>query len=101
MIRRPPRSTLFPYTTLFRSRRHLRVGRARRPERGRAPRRGTPVAQAATRSGTALRSEEHTSELQSQSNLVCRLLLEKKNKKLKPTAMKYLARRRARLHVQG
>src|SRR3989475_7326933 len=76
MIRRPPRSTLFPYTTLFRShvgsvlhQRHkpdLRIG-------------GFP----ATRSWSAKRprSEEHTSELQSQSNLVCRLLLEKKKKK--------------------
>src|SRR2546430_8743072 len=68
MIRRPPRSTLFPYTTLFRSRR-----RARRERRGQdddAPR----------RLGDRARSEEHTSELQSQSNLVCRLLLEKKKK---------------------
>src|SRR3989475_4372911 len=82
MIRRPPRSTLFPYTTLFRSldREHgiLRVGHGlalryladeslailREPDHGR-------------------RSEEHTSELQSQSNLVCRLLLEKKKKKNK------------------
>src|SRR5688572_32527488 len=72
MIRRPPRSTLFPYTTLFRSRRGM--GRALRPgERARAHRRdGT---------GDGRRSEEHTSELQSQSNLVCRLLLEKKKKK--------------------
>src|SRR5688572_32555282 len=70
MIRRPPRSTLFPYTTLFRSRRRWRrfplapaviCGRRVRPARWRT-----------------LRSEEHTSELQSQSNLVCRLLLEKK-----------------------
>src|SRR5262249_57065388 len=67
MIRRPPRSTLFPYTTLFRSheprashRRHEDVGLARH---------GAQVA----------RSEEHTSELQSLTNLVCRLLLEKKN----------------------
>src|SRR2546430_13254032 len=68
MIRRPPRSTLFPYTTLFRS----RVGRHSRH----APRR---VRRVSRRLGT--RSEEHTSELQSQSNLVCRLLLEKKKKK--------------------
>src|SRR2546427_3096462 len=93
MIRRPPRSTLFPYTTLFRS--HLlrpaspvsspsvhrmvldpqeplsnraRPGRRLDPHRGR---------------GHRTRSEEHTSELQSQSNLVCRLLLEKKKKKTK------------------
>src|SRR2546430_7565882 len=80
MIRRPPRSTLFPYTTLFRS-------------RGRGPRRRLHAV--AHRVGPLLfrlrfpplerqlhahdRSEEHTSELQSQSNLVCRLLLEKKN----------------------
>src|SRR2546430_7681657 len=70
MIRRPPRSTLFPYTTLFRS------GR-------RGARRAVPGAAPARRRwhGDRLpRSEEHTSELQSQSNLVCRLLLEKKNK---------------------
>src|SRR2546430_6372972 len=74
MIRRPPRSTLFPYTTLFRSPRSYRLirhspGLASRPweSPGLAP--GSPL------SG---RSEEHTSELQSQSNIVCRLLLEKK-----------------------
>src|SRR2546430_17387858 len=80
MIRRPPRSTLFPYTTLFRS----RVSRARvaaaltggcaciaddLPHRALHP------------GGEQMRSEEHTSELQSQSNLVCRLLLEKKKKR--------------------
>src|SRR6266496_4701885 len=63
MIRRPPRSTLFPYTTLFRS--------ASRP--GWRPRRPSPC--------TGPRSEEHTSELQSRRDLVCRLLLEKKKKK--------------------
>src|SRR2546430_13469620 len=71
MIRRPPRSTLFPYTTLFRSRRpggrEPRVGSR---ERGAEQFRRDPLPQD--------RSEEHTSELQSQSNLVCRLLLEKK-----------------------
>src|SRR2546430_12621794 len=73
MIRRPPRSTLFPYTTLFRSRCAARAGQ-RAPSRSRRSRR---------RSSSLCRSEEHTSELQSQSNLVCRLLLEKKkNKKL-------------------
>src|SRR2546422_7665234 len=78
MIRRPPRSTLFPYTTLFRS--HRRRGgpgdrrggrvsaqRVRRDDSGRGHRRNT-------------RSEEHTSELQSRLHLVCRLLLEKKKK---------------------
>src|SRR5215211_8939297 len=80
MIRRPPRSTLFPYTTLFRSRpRPGRPAAARRrpPPSGRARRRRrTPRRRAPTR------SEEHTSELQSHSDLVCRLLLEKKNKTL-------------------
>src|SRR5688572_32589779 len=66
MIRRPPRSTLFPYTTLFRS--------ARPDARPRAPLRRRPR----RLDRPAGRSEEHTSELQSQSNLVCRLLLEKK-----------------------
>src|SRR5438094_4146920 len=82
MIRRPPRSTLFPYTTLFRS----RAGRPRWPTR--APRTTTS---SPTRSGsrcsisrtTSSRSEEHTSELQSPYDLVCRLLLEKKKKKKK------------------
>src|SRR2546422_6808583 len=68
MIRRPPRSTLFPYTTLFRS-----LPPHRRPARGpRLPR------LAAVLAGDARRSEEHTSELQSRLHLVCRLLLEKK-----------------------
>src|SRR2546422_7719500 len=67
MIRRPPRSTLFPYTTLFRSRAH---------DAGAAP-----VFSHARREGAVdLRSEEHTSELQSRLHLVCRLLLEKKKK---------------------
>src|SRR2546427_9909003 len=72
MIRRPPRSTLFPYTTLFRSHTARSCAAAcpsRRPARWRW--RQTPA---------RTRSEEHTSELQSQSNLVCRLLLEKKKK---------------------
>src|SRR2546425_8610812 len=80
MIRRPPRSTLFPYTTLFRS----PVGRAQQPRPGRAVdrERGWPQAHAGVqgraRGRPALRSEEHTSELQSLAYLVCRLLLEKK-----------------------
>src|SRR5690349_22392624 len=84
MIRRPPRSTLFPYTTLFRSRGgRVLPGRARRRFRsiGRraAPRRRAAVGlQAQAAQG---RSEEHTSELQSRRDLVCRLLLEKKKKK--------------------
>src|SRR5687767_15447851 len=77
MIRRPPRSTLFPYTTLFRSARPRRARRAagcwvRAPAQWPAP----PCAGRRT-----ARSEEHTSELQSLAYLVCRLLLEKKNQK--------------------
>src|SRR5256885_3283064 len=70
MIRRPPRSTLFPYTTLFRS----DVG-PELEQRGRELAAGAPAAEV----GVDDRSEEHTSELQSPCNLVCRLLLEKKN----------------------
>src|SRR5215217_8322823 len=72
MIRRPPRSTLFPYTTLFRS----GAPRLRPPRRTARPARGPRAGCARTR------SEEHTSELQSRQYLVCRLLLEKKKKKL-------------------
>src|SRR5688572_31402776 len=89
MIRRPPRSTLFPYTTLFRSRRRRhpppRLHRRRRhghPEKGRRLTPPLPRAVRGSAGGSCWRSEEHTSELQSQSNLVCRLLLEKKKKKL-------------------
>src|SRR5260370_7791728 len=75
MIRRPPRSTLFPYTTLFRS----ILGADRQGERLPLPR-GRPGRRLrAPASGIIIRSEEHTSELQSHLNLVCRLLLEKKN----------------------
>src|SRR2546430_8746717 len=80
MIRRPPRSTLFPYTTLFRSR-LLGEALGRLHALGAASG-GAAMGRAAwdpeTAIPAALRSEEHTSELQSQSNLVCRLLLEKK-----------------------
>src|SRR2546430_12431363 len=82
MIRRPPRSTLFPYTTLFRS----LMGQQRRqfsPE-------FKADAVALVRSSGRPRSEEHTSELQSQSNLVCRLLLEKKKKYLMKTLLSVL-----------
>src|SRR2546430_13622552 len=72
MIRRPPRSTLFPYTTLFRS---LATSGAVSDQAVRVCRAGCNDAPAIA---LVLRSEEHTSELQSQSNLVCRLLLEKK-----------------------
>src|SRR2546430_10098530 len=70
MIRRPPRSTLFPYTTLFRSRGRCCVTIA------------AIACMASPELRPAARSEEHTSELQSQSNIVCRLLLEKKKKYL-------------------
>src|SRR5256885_7945594 len=96
MIRRPPRSTLFPYTTLFRSPRAVIVVRAVATEvAGRGGRvrarlhstrrasvalRTAAAHTAATSVGSAPRSEEHTSELQSPCNLVCRLLLEKKKK---------------------
>src|SRR5258708_10451520 len=87
MIRRPPRSTLFPYTTLFRSNFPYRTAGKRAPDR-------PAVLAAATREAAAelarrtqlsaehetVRSEEHTSELQSPDHLVCRLLLEKKKK---------------------
>src|SRR5690348_17608450 len=90
IIRPPPRSTLFPYTTLFRSRRGPGAPRAR----GRSHLRRPPRTRSATRcSGTSARrergrgrrgrSEEHTSELQSPVHLVCRLLLEKKKKERK------------------
>src|SRR5690348_18148430 len=71
MIRRPPRSTLFPYTTLFRS--------------TTAPGPAPPPKPPAAGSAASARSEEHTSELQSPVHLVCRLLLEKKKKKKEPT----------------
>src|SRR5256885_15270621 len=73
MIRRPPRSTLFPYTTLFRSCRSPGAAGTARPA-GRSP---------TGRARRPPRSEEHTSELQSPCNLVCRLLLEKKKKQKK------------------
>src|SRR5438046_8339621 len=79
MIRRPPRSTLFPYTTLFRSPGSRSGARSRSPRRGSAR---SPSAAARGRCAPS-RSEEHTSELQSLTNLVCRLLLEKKKNKNK------------------
>src|SRR5947208_6647564 len=81
MIRRPPRSTLFPYTTLFRS--LHRVGRHVLPGDGRRPGAAELLVQG-RRPGVRARSEEHTSELQSPDHLVCRLLLEKKKKMATP-----------------
>src|SRR5256885_11677235 len=96
MIRRPPRSTLFPYTTLFRSHADRGVAAEREPHRG--DRVGVEL-------GNRLdvvhdrhaerRSEEHTSELQSPCNLVCRLLLEKKKKKM------FLARHQTHLLIMS
>src|SRR2546426_9251228 len=89
MIRRPPRSTLFPYTTLFRSARagadggegHRSVGRAGRVEQLPAQQQAAPAVDVEPHAlPIGGRSEEHTSELQSPCNLVCRLLLEKKKK---------------------
>src|SRR2546430_13519886 len=77
MIRRPPRSTLFPYTTLFRSKKGVKRVSHFWPQVSRSS--------AVRESASFCRSEEHTSELQSQSNLVCRLLLEKKKKITRPT----------------
>src|SRR2546427_9605748 len=86
MIRRPPRSTLFPYTTLFRSMMHSRVTVCGM-DRLESFKGYLPASRAPGRAGSLSfrhclkqRSEEHTSELQSQSNLVCRLLLEKKER---------------------
>src|SRR5256885_2530773 len=87
MIRRPPRSTLFPYTTLFRSGAGPVNGRNRllMERGGLVPRRAETGAVVPADKQAAARSEEHTSELQSPCNLVCRLLLEKKKEK-KPIA---------------
>src|SRR3989442_10796316 len=83
MIRRPPRSTLFPYTTLFRSSPHLRPARrdvASGPHKTRGYLAGLEKRAGSGLVFTLRRSEEHTSELQSRPHLVCRLLLEKKKK---------------------
>src|SRR5437667_6681659 len=92
MILRPPRSTLFPYTTLFRSHRFCHI--TARPGRHPVPRRSHDRQRCGASPTTAdgqlppvdagTRSEEHTSELQSHHDLVCRLLLEKKKKKTEP-----------------
>src|SRR2546430_6958508 len=79
MIRRPPRSTLFPYTTLFRSLGHQPGPAGHHPEQLLGDQRESQVGVSGRPRPARCRSEEHTSELQSQSNLVCRLLLEKKN----------------------
>src|SRR5438105_9317142 len=92
MIRRPPRSTLFPYTTLFRS------------WRGRAAARSSPPSVRSTArafaAGPRTRSEEHTSELQSRVDLVCRLLLEKKKRKASTKAQAQVAAKKS-LTIDG
>src|SRR2546430_13278530 len=98
MIRRPPRSTLFPYTTLFRSQRpsaNLQPGNHDGDDETDARALGQPERRAPVKDRhqqRERRSEEHTSELQSQSNLVCRLLLEKKKKKNLKQHPQYLVR---------
>src|SRR2546422_4321177 len=93
MIRRPPRSTLFPYTTLFRS--AARAASLGRPGGRGGLRAGQPALRRA-----AVRSEEHTSELQSRLHLVCRLLLEKKKHNSRPaTVNSTAASNRYDLHI--
>src|SRR3989449_7505754 len=89
MIRRPPRSTLFPYTTLFRSRVAQRPQHLLEPGRALAVEEGQlfPPALELLPQRAGQRSEEHTSELQSRLHLVCRLLLEKKKKKKASTTV--------------
>src|SRR5438874_7251487 len=91
MIRRPPRSTLFPYTTLFRSLpRFLRPGG-----------RFYALLWATDRKDENFRSEEHTSELQSRRDLVCRLLLEKKKKKTRQASVYHIQTRRSGINPQA
>src|SRR5258708_17788573 len=97
MIRRPPRSTLFPYTTLFRS----QTGRIGNPAHvadqfGRAKYKIVLIAKRNRR--FAMRSEEHTSELQSPDHLVCRLLLEKKKAPADPTLTRHARKDRPHQH---
>src|SRR2546430_11339187 len=95
MIRRPPRSTLFPYTTLFRSLEQIRLI-VHDQHHG-------PIGRTARARCRLVRSEEHTSELQSQSNLVCRLLLEKKMRQVMHNLLQNAAKvtsDRADAHVE-
>src|SRR5256885_4702135 len=87
MIRRPPRSTLFPYTTLFRS--HRDRFPSQTPHRRGAAQAPREIRKWRESASSCARSEEHTSELQSPCNLVCRLLLEKKKKEIKTAALPY------------
>src|SRR2546425_2070354 len=87
MIRRPPRSTLFPYTTLFRSRAVAEAGEDEVLQGGRRGGRGARLGADGREALARERSEEHTSELQSLAYLVCRLLLEKKKKNIEYLTM--------------
>src|SRR2546426_4967013 len=101
MIRRPPRSTLFPYTTLFRSRQVARDHHRVRPQVGEHLLERLDlieVGEAAEVQVREVRSEEHTSELQSPCNLVCRLLLEKKKKNRPEHEQAYTRNTSGRLH---
>src|SRR3989442_10965771 len=97
MIRRPPRSTLFPYTTLFRSPKHARTSPLINGGSHRAFCSGEPCTTIACGPKMLMRSEEHTSELQSRPHLVCRLLLEKKNNTPLPIAY-YFSGQRTTVH---
>src|SRR2546422_4416027 len=101
MIRRPPRSTLFPYTTLFRSRTEAPVEAGHRGPKGPPPaNHSIPSWRRTLR--TSMRSEEHTSELQSRLHLVCRLLLEKKKQTIEATAeISYSNPRRSATHARN
>src|SRR5437016_10308355 len=94
MIRRPPRSTLFPYTTLFRS-------QITKPRQNELRRQSRPCPLLSLSWFCNLRSEEHTSELQSLTNLVCRLLLEKKKKYYVVTTRSIKTTQRIRLKIKG
>src|SRR2546430_12610283 len=98
MIRRPPRSTLFPYTTLFRSLKSENVEHSAGTKQSRVY---SGIIQTQCMRKAFCRSEEHTSELQSQSNLVCRLLLEKKKIKKVHSLVTEFTRREAQTQVQN
>src|SRR5438874_8618537 len=90
MIRRPPRSTLFPYTTLFRSKPAVSTGRSALASKPLSRAISCAVIGSSRASAPSPRSEEHTSELQSRRDLVCRLLLEKKKKKKERQCVKLM-----------
>src|SRR5437764_11171836 len=100
MIRRPPRSTLFPYTTLFRSDLSTLYAEVTRADAAPTAAQRTASAASAASHAVRCRSEEHTSELQSPMYLVCRLLLEKKKKKHRQTTTTNIARTKStKVHI--